>query len=167
MKGIIQLCYYKIIDTGSWTAWDKSVFENTYREFYMQAQQFDQKGLYSTFQEILDDNPKAEQMHYLVSTAATNYIRDLKFIPEIANNSGKLCLKFQNFKFEILQSHISKKDLHRVAISFYSDSLTWIDTIGNQLLIAYGDQREALKAGREVPTDMIALQNCLSISTFQ
>ena len=62
---------------------------------------------------------------------------------------------------------MQNKEAHKVAILFYSEPLTWIDTIDKQLLIAYGDQREALQAGNEVETDMISLQPYLSISSVQ
>jgi hypothetical protein len=51
-KGLIRFCYLKIIDASSTSHWDKYVFEDTYKEFFMQAQQFDQQKKYTTFQEI-------------------------------------------------------------------------------------------------------------------
>lgn len=167
MKGIIKLSYYKIIDFESVQTWDKNVFESTYLEFFMQAQQFDLSGKHLTFQEILNNNPRAEQMHYLVSTAAMGFLKELKYIPDVVNAVGKLCLPFQNFKFEIVQSHIQQKAAHQVAITFYSDPLTWIDTIGNQILIAYGDQSATIKTGKDIETDLIPMQNRLSIASFQ
>ncbi|MFD2935044.1 hypothetical protein [Spirosoma flavum] len=167
-KGIICLCYRKIIDVSSQKAWDKFVFDDTYMEFFMQAQYYNQEAKYSTFQELVDNVPNADKLHYLTSTAAIGYIRQLnKIIPDIANVSGKLCLPFTQFKFEIIQSHVQNKDAHKVAILFYSEPITWIDTIDNQLLIAYGDQREALQDGKEVDTDMVVLQPYLSISSIQ
>jgi hypothetical protein len=167
-KGLIRLSYRKIIDASSQKIWDKYVFDDTYMEFFMQAQFYNQQNKYTTFQELLDNVPNADKLHYLTSTAAIGYIRQLnKIIPDIANNAGKLCLPFTQFTFEIIQSHVQNKEAHRVAISFYSEPLTWIDTIGNLLVIAYGDQCEGLQTGQEVQTDMIALQPYLSISSFQ
>ncbi|MFS2185844.1 hypothetical protein ACCC92_04165 [Mucilaginibacter sp. Mucisp84] len=39
-KRVIILCYRKIIDIRSAKQWDKLVFESTYLEFKMQAQNF-------------------------------------------------------------------------------------------------------------------------------
>ncbi|GAB4043600.1 hypothetical protein [Spirosoma jeollabukense] len=167
-KGLIRLCYRKIIDAASQKAWDKFVFEDTYMEFFMQAQFYNQENQYATFQELVEHVPHADKLHYLTSTAAIGYIRQLnQLIPDIANVSGKLCLPFTQFKFDIIQSHVQNKEAHKIAIAFYSDPLTWIDTLNNQLFIAYGDQREALRDGKEIDTDMIALQPYLSISSFQ
>ncbi|GAB4017649.1 hypothetical protein GCM10028808_49660 [Spirosoma migulaei] len=168
IKGLIRLSYRKIIDVTSHKPWDKFVFEDTYLEFYMQAQFYNQENKYSTFQELLDNVPNADRLHHLTSGAAIGYIRQLnKLIPDMANSSGKLCLPFTQFKFEIIQSHVQNKNAHKIAIIFYSEPLTWIDTFSDRLLIAYGDQLDALQAGNEVETDLIALQPYLSISSLQ
>jgi hypothetical protein len=165
-KGLIQLCYRKIIDADSQKVWDKYVFEDTYMEFFMQAQTYNQEGKHSTFQEISENVPAASNLSYLVSTVAINYIRQLKdIIPDIANVYGKLCLSFKRFKFEIIQSDIEDKASHKVAIYFYSEPVTWIDTLDGKLLIAYGDQRETIDSGNEIETDMIALQPFIIISS--
>jgi hypothetical protein len=68
----------------------------------MQAQRIDPGGTFRTFGELLENLPNADQLHYLASTAAIGYIRQLNDVmPDIANAYGKLCLPFKNFKFEI------------------------------------------------------------------
>jgi hypothetical protein len=166
-KGIIKLGYRKVIDAASRKAWDQYVFNDTYLEFYMQAQRLDPDGKYQTFRHLLENVAGAEQLHYLTSTAAIGYIRQLKdIIPDVANRFGKLCLPFKNFKFEIIDSHIQDKSQHKVAIWFYSEPLTWIDTIDNNLLITYGNKLEEMAAGFEIETDLIPLTPFLSISHF-
>ncbi|GAB4016187.1 hypothetical protein [Spirosoma koreense] len=168
MKGLIRLTYRKIIDANSQKLWDKYVFDDTYMEFFMQAQTFDPGNRYATFQELVTHVPQAERLHALTSAAAIGYIRQLNnLMPDMANVSGKLCLPFSQFNFEIIQSHVENKQAHRVAILFYSDPITWIDTVGNHLLVAYGDQRTAISEEKEVETDLIALQPYLSIATWQ
>ena len=162
---LIRLCYRKIIDINSLAAWDKVVFDNTHLEFYMQAQRMDPEGKFQTFQQLIENVPNADKLHYLTSTAAINYIRQLKDeIPDITNAYGKLCLPFKDFKFEIIQSHIENRMEHKIAIWFYSEPLTWIDTVGDKLLVAYGDQCEALRSGVLVEAEMISLVPYLSIS---
>jgi hypothetical protein len=156
VKGLIRLCYSKIIDASSAGVWDKYVFEDTYKEFFMQSQYFNQQQKFLTFREILENDPKADELHYLVSTAAIGYLRQL---------NERIPVK--NFRFEILQSHVKDQSQHRVAIHFYSEVMTWIDTIGNQLLLATGDQLEAMHTGQFIDTDMLALRPYLSISSFQ
>lgn len=167
-KGIIRLCYKKIIDVNAQKQWERYVFEDTYREFFMQVQFYNQEEKYHTFQELIANVPAVEKLHYLVSTAAINYIRQLNdLIPDIANVHQQLCLPFKNFRFEIIHSHVKNKEEHKVAIYFYSEPLIWIDTIDNQLLIASDNQKETLRVGSEISTDLISLQPLLSISSFQ
>ncbi|MDB5242711.1 MAG: hypothetical protein JWP57_3336 [Spirosoma sp.] len=167
-KGLVQLSYCKIIDSSSSTPWEKVVFDETYQEFFMQAQLYNQENKYQTFQELLDNVDKAERLHYLTSRAALGYLKQLnQTIPNVVNAFRQVCLPFTQFKFEILASNVTRKETHKIAIYFYSNPLTWIDTIDGQLLVAYGDQRAALQAGEQVNTDLIALQPYLSIWSYQ
>ncbi|GAB3255189.1 hypothetical protein GCM10027347_16070 [Larkinella harenae] len=167
VKGLIKLSYRKIIDAASRKAWDTFVFNDTHLEFYMQAQQLDPEGKFPTFQLMRENLGREDQLQYLTSTAAIGYIRQLNnIIPDVANQQGKLCLPFRNFRFEIIDSHIHNKSQHRIAIWFYSEPLTWIDTIDHQLLVAYGDQTAELATGQEIETDQIPLCPFLSISHF-
>lgn len=168
MKGLIRLSYRKVIDAASAKRWDKAVFDETYQEFYMQAQQYDQAGTYQTLQELIDNVPKAEQLHYLTSRVAMGYLQLVnQIIPDLLNTSGQETVPFTQFKFEILASDIKRKDAHKVAITFYSDPITWIDTLGNALFVAYGDQRQLLVEGKEVSTDLLMLQPNLTIWSYQ
>lgn len=167
-KGLIRLAYRKLIDASSQKPWDKLVFDETYQEFFMQAQLYNPNNTYQTFQELLDNVPKAEQLHYLTSRVAMGYLKQQnQRIPDVVNALGAACLPFTEFKFEIQASHVERKDAHRIAIFFYSDPMTWIDTIDGQLLLANGDQQAALQAGQLVSTELIALQPNLSIWSFQ
>jgi hypothetical protein len=168
MKGLIRLSYRKVIDVTSAKRWDRAVFDETYQEFYMQAQQYDQAGTYQTLQELIDNVPKAEQLHYLTSRVAMGYLQQVnQIIPDLLNASGQEAVPFTQFKFEILASDIKLKDAHKIAITFYSDPITWIDTLGNALFVAYGDQRQLLAEGKEVSTDLLMLQPNLTIWSYQ
>ncbi|MBT30565.1 MAG: hypothetical protein CMO01_12975 [Thalassobius sp.] len=168
MKGIIKISYRKFIDASSTAVWDKFVFEDTYKEFFMQAQQFDPEGKHETFTEMLKHVPKAENMHYLVSTAAMGYLRQLNdLIPDIANVNGKLFLPFKNFRFEIIQSSTKDKNKHKVAITFFSEAITLIDTIDKHLIISIGDKSDSIDMGLEVNTESLILSDKINICSFQ
>ncbi|RRB02881.1 hypothetical protein [Larkinella rosea] len=166
-KGIIKLGYRKIIDASTHNAWDQFVFNDTHLEFYMQAQRLDPAGKFPTFRLLKEHVAGADQLHYLTSTAAIGYIRQLNdLIPDVANRFGKRCLPFQQFRFEIIDSHIQDKSQHKISIWFYSDPVTWIDTVENNLLIACGDKTAELPTGDELQTDLIPLSPFLSITHF-
>lgn len=168
MKGLIRLCYQKRIDAASSKPWDKAVFDDTHQEFYMQAQQYDPARQYPTFRELLANVPNAEQLHYLTSRVAVGYLRQLdQIMPDMVNAFGKPCLPFTNFNFEILASHVTQKEAHQIAIYFYSDPLTWFDTVADQLLLAVGDKRADWQAGNDISTELITLPPGSSIWSFQ
>lgn len=169
MRGIIKLCYTKVIDASSLLPWDKQVFEDTYREFFMQAQQFDQEKRYETFQQILANRPKADSMHYLVSTAAKGHIQQLNnYFPDVLDSQGKKSIPFKNFRFEIVESSISNKNLHKIAIYLYSDPLIWIDQVSqNQILIALETELEKFSRGEEIETKTVTLNHHVGIVSLK
>lgn len=166
MKREITLCYRKIINSSSNGAWEKLVFEDSFNEFKMQAQYYNQEKKHHTFAQLLHDVPQAEKLHFLVSAAVVNYIKQLNgTIPDITNNLGLLFLKFNNFRFEIINSDIRDINKHAVAINFYSEELAYIDQIGNYLLTAKANQ--ANENGTHVLTDMFTLSPFLTIYSIK
>lgn len=162
-KGIIKLCYRKVIDNQPAGAWERLVFEDSYREFQMQAQYFNQDGSKRTLAEILQV-PGANRLHGLVSTAAVGYLRQLNgIIPDITDSFGQLFLPFENFRFEILQSHVDDMARHQVAINFYSDEMVWHDTIGEQLLLSVAKD----EGSKEILTHLLTLRPMLGIHSLK
>ncbi len=159
MRGIIKLCYTKVIDAASSLSWDKAVFEDTYREFFMQAQQFDQEKQYDTFQQILAHKPNADGMHYLVSTAAKGYLLQLNgLFPDVFDSQGKRVIPFKNFKFEIVDSSVSNKGLHKVAIHLFSEPLFWVDQLSaHQAVIGFEGDVDKYLRGEEIETKTVML----------
>ncbi|PIQ21894.1 MAG: hypothetical protein COW65_06445 [Cytophagales bacterium CG18_big_fil_WC_8_21_14_2_50_42_9] len=156
---VITLCYRKVIDANATKAWDKLVFEDSYREFKMQAQLYNQDNKYRSFAELLQHAPGAEQLHFLVSAAVTGYLQTLnEVVPDIINNLGKHFLRFNKYQFEIINSDLQNKSRHQVAFNFYSEPLVWHETISNYLLVS-----ENKAANGEVLTDLVQLQPYLSI----
>ena len=163
-KRIVRLCYRKIIDTASQKAWDKLVFESTYAEFLMQAQFYDQEKKYNSFAELLIHVPAAEKLHFLVSAAVTGYMRQLnEIVPDILNNLGKHFLRFNEYRFEIVNSDVKNKLAHQVSIFFFSEPLIWHDNVGDWMLISPA----AVASGETVQTDMVRIQPFLSIYSIK
>jgi hypothetical protein len=166
-KKIIRLCYRKVIDATSQKVWDKYVFESSYAEFKMQAQLYNQQKKYNSFGELLQHVPGAEKLHFLVSGAVVGYLQQLDgVVPDILNNLGKHFLKFTNYRFEIINSDIQKKDSHQIAINFFSEPLIWHDKIDNYLLVSpvNGARNDD---GVLVLTEMLQLQPFLSIYSLK
>ncbi|SNR41447.1 hypothetical protein [Hymenobacter mucosus] len=160
---IITLCYRKIIDISATRPWEKLVFDDTYQEFWMQAQLYNQERRFRSFGELLQHAPGAEQLHFLVSAAARGYLQQLNgVVPDIVNNLGKHFLTFSKFQFEIINSDLLDKSRHQVAINFYADPLVWHETIDNFLLVS-----AKTEAVGEVLTHLMQLQPYLSIYSLQ
>lgn len=120
----ITLCYRKIIDATATRPWDKLVWEDSYAEFRMQAQTFNPGNAYRSFGEILHYVPNAERLHFLVSGAVTGYLHQLnERMPDILNNLGRHFLRFNRFQFELINSDLTDKSKHQVAINFVSEPL--------------------------------------------
>jgi hypothetical protein len=159
---IIRLVYRKVIDAATTGAWEKMVWEDTYTEFLMQAQLYNQDKTKNNFSELLQV-PGADKLHFLVSAAAVGYITQLNgLLPDIQNNTGRHFLHFSNFRFEIINSSVNNKTMHQVAINFFSEPLIWQDTIGDLLLVSPANGIEASNA-EEVLTEMFKLPPFLSI----
>jgi hypothetical protein len=164
-KGIIRLCYRKIIDASSQKMWDKYVFESSYAEFLMQSQLYNQEKKYNRYSELLITVPGSEKLHFLVSAAITGYMQQLNGkVPDILNNLGRHFLNFINYQFEIINSDIQNKAAHQVAINFFSEPLIWHDTIDNYLLISATDTE---KSEDGILTNLVQLQPFLSIYSIK
>jgi len=163
-KKVIVLCYRKIIDAMDNNPWSKFVHEDSFAEFKMQSQFYNQEQQFTSFAEILLHVPDAEKLHFLVSAAITGYLRQLNgIIPDVLDNLGRRFLTFEHFKFEIINSDINQLDKHKIAINFFSKPLIWHDTIGDQLLVSqYKETTE-----EEVFTNLFTIQPFVSIHSIK
>lgn len=163
MKGIITLRTNRTIHAGSTNAWDKAVFEDCFKEFYMQSQFYNQNSQYSTFKEMVEAIPAAAKINYLVSTAAHGHIQWFKDkLPDVLNSNGKRFLPCTKFSFDILQAHVTKKNEFSCKIEFVSQPMYWIDTLQDRLLISIDPIHE-----ESVETELIALPPNVKISSFK
>ena len=163
MNSVIQFCYRKIIDANAIKAWERLVIEDTYTEFKMQSQRFNMAAV-NSFSEMLQKNPAAEQLHFLVSAAAVPYIKYLDGkIPDVQDSLGRTFLSFKNFRFEIIQSDVKDIAKHSVAINFFSEPVYWIASIGDHMLININQQTE----NELLLTHTLSLSPFLSICSFQ
>ena len=162
---IIRICYRKVIDARSQNTWDKYVFDASYKEFLMQAQFYNQEKKYNTFAELLINEKGAEKLHFLVSSSVLGYLEQLKGkMPDALNNLGKHFLDFKNYQFEIINSDIKNKSVHQVAITFFSEPLTWHATIDNYILISPASGQ---KTEDGMITHLFRLQDFFSIYSLK
>ncbi|MDQ0641604.1 hypothetical protein QF042_005169 [Pedobacter sp. W3I1] len=163
-RKVITLCYRKIIDATNTSAWDKFVHEDSFAEFKMQAQFYNQEQRFTTFSEMILNVPEAEKLHFLVSAAITGYLRQLNgIIPDVLDNLGRRFLTFENFKFEIINSDSNDLKKHKIAINFFSKPLIWHNTIDNLLLVSQFKETNE----EEVFTNLFQIQPFVSIHAIK
>ena len=161
----ITLAYRKVIDANSPKPWDKLVLADSYREFRMQAQLYNQGSQYRTFGELLHYVPGADKLHFLVGGSIGGYVQQLKgVVPDIVNNVGRYFLKFTRYQFELINSDLHDQSKHQVAINFYSEPLHWHDTIAPYLLVS--EAAAPAETSGEVLTHLFQLQPYLTIHSL-
>ena len=163
---VITLCYRKIIDVNAAKTWDKLVFEASYMEFKMQAQNYSSGTSLTSYADLLRHVPNAQVIAGMVTPAISGYVQQLaNIVPDILNNVGKRFLKFNRFQLEIINSDIHDKTKHQLAVNFYTEPLVWHDTVDNFLLVS--DHKPAAIVDEEVLSNLFQLQPYVNIHTIK
>lgn len=163
-KAKIRLAYRIVIDNSSTFIWDKYVFEDTYKEYLMQNQQFNSKeNPQNTFRELLAHNEKATQLHYLVGIAASGYITQLKgHFHRVTDVLGNQYFPFTNYQLDLINTDSTDISKHKIGITFYSPLLTLIDIIEHHYLVSKNTEDT-----NKMETIMFPVQPHLSICYFE
>lgn len=138
MKAKIKLAFRIVIDQNSEMAWDRYVFEDTYFEYKIQHQVFDEadKGV-KNYWELLAKNPHAEKISFLLSSAVVNYVSQLKGeIKSLPDVLGNTFFPVESFKLDLISSNIEDPSKHKIGITFYTPELFLIDIIDNKYLLS-------------------------------
>ncbi|VXB73775.1 conserved hypothetical protein [Flavobacterium sp. 9AF] len=156
----IRLAYRIIIDHSSNYLWDKYVFEDTYKEYILQNQLFNNKNKpLLTYRELLSENEKASQLNFLIGIAAQGYVDQLKNnFHRVTDILGNNYFPFTNFQLDIINTDITDISKHKIGITFYSPLLILLDTINNSYLISVETEKD-----NNFQTLMFPFQSNLSI----
>jgi hypothetical protein len=145
MKAKIKLAFRIVIDQNSTMAWDKYIFEDTFFEYKIQHQVFDDKeNPVKNYWELLAKNPHAERIPFLLSASATNYISQLngeiKSLPDVLGNTF---FPIESFKLDLISSNVEDPTKHKIGITFYTPELLLIDIIDNKYLLSKNIRSES------------------------
>ncbi|PQA92605.1 hypothetical protein B0A69_14140 [Chryseobacterium shigense] len=140
MKAKIKFAFRIVIDQNSAMPWDQYVFEDTYFEYKIQHQVFDDKeNPVKNYWELLAGNAHAERIPFLLSSSAANYVSQLngviKSLPDVLGNTF---FAFENFKLDLISSHLEDPSKHRIGLTFYTPDLFLIDIIDGRYLLSRG-----------------------------
>jgi hypothetical protein len=161
-RALIKLVYKQVIDALSTSTFERNVFQATYDEFKLKSQTYNMDGKFKTFTELKANDGRANSLHYKISFAAAYFIEELnKRIPGLVDNLGD-AIAFDVAKFELLQSDLTDRDAHKLAINYCTDTLTLCDIAGEYLILAKGD----VGLSEPAETFVLKLQPNLSIAEF-
>ena len=138
MKAKIKLAFRIVIDKNSDMTWDKYIFEDTYFEYKIQHQVFDDKeNPVKNYWELLAKNPHAEKIPFLLSSAVANYVSQLngkiKSLPDVLGNTF---FPIESFKLDLISSNLEDSSKHKIGLTFYTPELVLLDIIDNKYLLS-------------------------------
>lgn len=144
MKAKIKLAFRIVIDQNSTMPWDKYVFEDTYFEYKIQHQVFDDKeDSVKNYWELLAKNSHAERIPFLLSSSVVNYISQLngeiKSLPDVLGNTF---FPVESFKLDLISSNTEDSSKHKIGLTFYTPELALIDIIDNKYLLSKNSKPE-------------------------
>lgn len=163
-KAIIKIAYRQIIDSSSEGNFEKNVINGSYGEFLLKSQAYNPDGKFKTFSELKANDGRANSLHYKSGFGVAGYIEQLnKQMP--AQNSLGRNLRFDSYEFELIESDITDKATHKVAIIYTTEQLTLLDNAGDHLLLAYGDKVDTYSLVED--TFLLKLQPGISIVNYK
>ncbi|MTH17906.1 hypothetical protein [Flavobacterium sp. LC2016-01] len=160
----IKLAYRIVIDSSSTFLWDKYVFEDTFKEYQMQSQQFNSEtNPKNTFRELLAENEKAEKLHFLTGIAASGYVDQLKGnFHRVTDVLGNSYFPFINYQLDIINTDSTDASKHKIGVTFYSPLLTYFGIVEGNYLVS-----KSVEETNEFETIMFPVQKNLSICCIQ
>lgn len=162
---LIKLAYRQVIDEQSKSNFERNIFYVSCNEFLLKSQTYNMEKKFRSFSEMVNNDGRANSLHYKLSFPVLPFIELLqKKIPLLTGNTGKN-ISFDKWQFELIDSDIKDKALHKVAINYYTDTITVIKTLGEYMLLAMGNKSENLTDIED--TFVLKMQDSLSITKFQ
>lgn len=165
MKAKIKFAFRITVDENSTHIWDQYVFEDAFKEYRIQHHVYQTKNNPEMYYcELLSKNPNAKNIPFLIEASIQNYIlqlnQEIKSLPDIL---GTTFFKFQNFKVDIINAHITDTSQFKIGITFYSDTILLIDIIDQKYLISENTDLSEEK----FPTIMFPFHHQVSICEYE
>ena len=165
-KALIKIAYRQVMDASSQSTFEKNVLQFSYEEFKMKSQAYNPEGKFKTFSELKAHDGRANSLHYKSGFGVIGFIDSLnKRVPNLTDTMGQNIL-FNSYKFEVIESDITNRLLHKIAITYYTDTLVLFAVIGDCMLLAPADK--VMEGENEsIETFMVKMQDGLSVSNYK
>jgi hypothetical protein len=166
-KAFIKLAYRQLIDANSAGNFERRVFHDSYAEFLLKIQNYNPGNKFTRFSDIVAADGRANSLHYKCSFAVLHHIENLiNKIPQLLDTAGRMNIPFEVPEFKLIESAINDKSLHKVAVIYITGVFTLLDSFGEYLLLATGDQSGSIhNPGLETFT--VKMQEGLSIVNYR
>lgn len=161
----IRLAFRQVIDAHTvHTDFEKAVFTDSYHEFRVQIQSYNADNQFTTWQQVRAAVPQSDPtLPIRVGFAIGLYVGELNGqIPGLTDALGQP-VAFTEHQFTLLDSDITDRTKHRIALTYLTDTLTWLGTVGSHLLLADGNGQTAPDT---LDTFMIVMKENLSIVSY-
>ena len=165
-KALVKIAFRQVIDSTSKGSFEQDVFNDTWNEFLLQAQAYNRENKFTTLQQMIANNPKANSLHYKTGFAIGLYINALNNqVPGIKDTMEAVAMPFSTHRFEVIASDITSKAAHRIAITYISGTMTLLDSMEGHLLLAMGDQTTTAP-GEWTDSFLLKLQPGISVCNY-
>ncbi|MBC3789089.1 hypothetical protein [Spirosoma utsteinense] len=134
----IRLVFRQVIDASTArTDFEKAVLTDTYHEFRVQIQTYTADRPFTSWQQLRTAIPQSDPaLPIRVGFAIGLYVSGLNGqIPGLTDVLGQPVV-FTDYLFSLLDSDTTDPTRHRVALTYLTDTLIWLDTVGNTLLLS-------------------------------
>lgn len=166
-KAVIKLAWRQVIDINSNTPFEQDIFNTTFAEFIFQQQSFAKGESLYTWSDIRSKFPKAHPaLPFKVSFSIAGLLQSLdKKIPGLEDTRCLRPIHFFNHYFQLIESDTRDRSAHKVAIIYFTDTLTWFGNIGDTLLLAEGDAAQG-PDNQPISTFQLKTDDRLSIFNY-
>ena len=165
-KALIKIAYRQVIDASTQNEFEKNILQFSYGEFKLKSQAYNPEGKFKTFSELKNNDGRANSLHYKSGFAVIGFLDALaKKIPFFEDTLGHSVL-FNGYKFEVIESDITNKLMHKVSITYYTDTLALYEIIGDYLLLASVD-KTLDEENESTDTFMIKMQPGISVISYK
>jgi hypothetical protein len=161
----IKLTYRQVIDAGAMTDFEKNIWHFSYEAYRITSQTYNNDGSITTFSGLIAKDARANSLHYTTGVAVSGFVEKLKKnIPHLKDALVQ-DIAFDNWQFEIIESDILNKSLHKVAILYTTGTFTLHQMIGETMLLSKENVPENGQHKND-DTFMLLLQPGLSIIKY-
>lgn len=136
----VRFAYRKVINQKTDSLFEKYIFTTTQQAYLKCEPQFNSERKPLSFVDLLRLNPKAAELHTLLSHSVVEMMNQLQnniyYIPDVL---GRSHLKFEAYNLDIVNANIADSSKHAIGITFITPIVTLVYMDLNKYVISYNN----------------------------